>query len=350
MQQKRLFGNLDIQPETPTTPSPKRRGRPKGAKDTKPRKSPAEVLPADLLEHQKVPPTPGTQTKHWKTTGKKPTPRAKVGQTAKVLAEVIIPKGKKSEKVKVNNSPTGAKAGPVRVGQGAQLVLGKEFVKAQTGDLSQPKHITQEDIAQISDKPDWAIATPEEQMFCYEYFTRGFNLISAYKAVAGEAAYGGLEEIQKRAYIYVNRARVVKALRVLVDYFLQDRKIALAPKILDVLEAQAFYDPANIIGDDGCLVKKLADLDYRDRLCIKSIETKYFGKDADVSTTVVTLVDRVASLEKLARFIALFSSGDVTNNLHVHLPEDSKNKLGAVFQAAARLRLPEVQVLEDERC
>lgn len=228
----------------------------------------------------------------------------------------------------------------------------KIFSKEQVAAMRVERPLTLTDLASISEEEDWAKATPIEQMFCYEYFTRGFNLLAAFKAVAGADGHGDLEEVEKKAQMFANRYKVVKALKVLVDYFLQDRKIALAPKILEVLEAQAFYDIANIVDSNGELKCKLSDLSYKDRLCIKSIETRYYGKDADVSATVVTLVDRNQALEKLARFIALFHDvGNVSvsltqNNLTVPPSADTKERLGAIFQAASSFKITNIPSLE----
>lgn len=228
----------------------------------------------------------------------------------------------------------------------------KIFSKEQVAAMRVERPLTLVDLAEISDQEDWSKASPIEQMFCYEYFTRGFNLLAAFKAVAGADGHGDLEEVEKRAQMFANRMKVVRALKVLVDYFLQDRKVALAPKILEVLEAQAFYDIANIVDSNGELKCKLSELSYKDRLCIKSIETRYYGKDADVSATVVTLVDRNQALEKLARFIALFHDvGNVSvsltqNNLTIPPSSDSKARLGAIFQAASSFKITNVPSLE----
>lgn len=324
--------------DTPNNPASKtkskRRGRPKGAKDKKPRKNSKKQNEA--------------------------------ANTAKA-----VKKNKKLLKPDIESEPIfprdgergvhpGLPAGGNRRNRPRPLPPTLATTSADLKDVAQtiPEDIFTGSSPEVSNHADWRAATPIERRFCYEYFASGFRLVDSFRTIAGELGDGTPDEVLRRAKMYANRAPVVKALKVLVDYFLQDRKLCYAPKILGVLEAQAFYDPAEIIDDDGGLCKKLSDLEPHLRWCIKGIETKFFGKDADRSVTTVVLVDRTVALEKLSRYIALFNGEpgttiNVQNNIqnttvtHV-LPEDSRNRLTKVFQAAAHLRTPKPELIPAE--
>ena len=204
---------------------------------------------------------------------------------------------------------------------------------------------------ELSENPAWKKLGPQTSLFVYTYFATGFDLMKAFTSAWPEVK-GTIERpLHSEAQLVLGRNDVIKALKSLVDYFLAERRIVLAPKILDVLEAQAFFDIGDLIDDDGTLVKPLHEMTREQRLCIKGIETKYYGKNADVSQKVVTLVDRQQSLDKLARFIALFTidqpdnppppnPNNGGNHLHVHLPQDRVGHLKGIFQAASDLRLP----------
>lgn len=203
---------------------------------------------------------------------------------------------------------------------------------------------------ELSENSAWKKLGPQTSLFIYTYFATGFDLMKAF-TTAWPDVKGTIERpIHSEAQLVLGRSDVIKGLKSLVDYFLAERRIVLAPKILDVLEAQAFFDIGDLIDDDGELVKPLHEMTREQRLCIKGIETKFYGKNADVSQKVVTLVDRQQSLDKLARFIALFTidqpgivpptNPNGGNHLHVHLPQDRVGHLKGIFQAASDLRLP----------
>ena len=313
--------------KTPKNPASKteskRRGRPPGAKDTKPRKKKpkAETAAKAVKKNPKL---------------LKPD----------IESEPIFPRD--GEKGVLPGLPAGGN----RRNKPRPLPPTLATSNADLKDVAQtiPEDIFTGSPPEVSNHADWRAATPIERRFCYEYFASGFRLVDSFRTIAGDLGNGTPDEVLRRAKMYANRGPVVKAMKVLVDYFLQDRKLVYAPKILSVLEAQAFYDPAEIINDEGDLLKPLSQLDPHLRWCIKGIETKFFGKDADRSATIVVLVDRTVALDKLARYIALFSGEgqttinvqnnvqNTTNVTHV-LPEESRARLRDIFNGAAHLRV-----------
>ena len=316
--------------DTPENPAPKtepkRRGRPKGAKDTKPRKN-----------------------------SKKQNQAAETAKAVKKNRKLLKPE-LDTEPIFPRDGEKGVHPGhPVggnRRTKPRPLPPNLATTNADLKDVAQaiPEDIFTGSSPEISNHADWRAASPIERRFCYEYFASGFRLVDSFRTIAGDLGTGTPDEVLRRAKMYANRPPVVKALKVLVDYFLQDRKLVYAPRILSVLEAQAFYDPAEIIDAEGGLRKNLEDLDPHLRWCIKGIETKFFGKDADRSVTTVVLVDRTVALDKLARYISLFSGegqttinvqNNVQNNTTVQhvLPEESRSRLASIFNGAAHLRV-----------
>ena len=194
------------------------------------------------------------------------------------------------------------------------------------------------DVALLSDDPDWIRLDAQERLFVYHYFISGFDAAKAMEYAYPDFEPSGDVSMAAMGKIVAGKRSVLKGVRVLVDYFLSERKNVLAKTILDVLEAQAFYDVADIINDDGELVRPLAEMTREQRLAIKGVERKYFGKDADVETTVVTLVDRQAALDKLAKFVQLFIETPPPQNkneVHLHVASPIKTNLRTIFDNAA---------------
>ncbi len=199
----------------------------------------------------------------------------------------------------------------------------------------------------LAQSPEWQAISPQERVFLYKYFMSGFDETTSYLETLGNPDIS--KDVAKRsAHHVLNKPPMLKALQALVDYFLAERKISYVPKILSLLEAQAFYDPSEIVDSTGELRVPLADLPPYLRLCVEGIETKFYGKDADRSVTVVKLVNRQKALESLARYVALFS-GDVTNNVtinaqnamlqqNMNLPRETQSRLAAIFDSAVLAR------------
>ncbi len=193
----------------------------------------------------------------------------------------------------------------------------------------------------LAKDPDWAILAPEESYFLYQYFTTGFDDIAAYQTTFHPGS-NKIHEKERRIYAngsayILNRPHVVKALKALTNYFLAERKVTYAPRILQVLEAQAFYDPGDFLTSEGDLKVSLTDLTLAQRLCIEHIDTKYYGKDADRSVTTVKLVARHRAMEMLARYITLFAEtpaitiNQQNNVIQQAIPTDARARLASIF-------------------
>ena len=72
---------------------------------------------------------------------------------------------------------------------------------------------------------------------------------------------------------------------------------------IEQLQIEATYDPSMFIDPTGKPVfKKWEEIPEKYRCCIKEIETKAYGKDADRVITKIVLVDRSKARQELVKY------------------------------------------------
>jgi len=93
---------------------------------------------------------------------------------------------------------------------------------------------------------------------------------------------------------------------------LGDDKAVLAAQVIQKMKVRAFYDPADIINDDGNLRHSMDELSAMGlSYAIDGIECSY-TKEGD-KITKVKLADRQAALESLAKYLKLIQQGSQVN-------------------------------------
>lgn len=175
---------------------------------------------------------------------------------------------------------------------------------------------------------------PKHILFISYYINNGLNASQAYR----EAGFGSKKQstaaVAVGAHKLITQANIKAAIRLMMDAWLDAQKLKLDRQIIDVLTKRAFYDPKMFIKDDGSpAFEKLEDLPEEWRCVIDGIETKCFGKDADVVKTVVKLANREVSMDKLSKYIILFK--EQPQSLSLGLTDEAVNKLEGVFRKAA---------------
>ena len=102
--------------------------------------------------------------------------------------------------------------------------------------------------------------------------------------------------------------KVLDLMKVVVLKLIEQRKSVLEAKIVNMLYAQAFYDPKHLINAEGQpAFEKMEDLAPELRCCIERIETKFFGKNCEEKISTVILCDRHKALDKLGKYLAMFT-------------------------------------------
>jgi hypothetical protein len=172
--------------------------------------------------------------------------------------------------------------------------------------------------------------TLQEARFAAEYLTNGLNGTQAYKSAISSTCQDSTAA--SKGTMYLKREGVRMAISQFMSAWLGERKEKLEQKIIGVLWAQAFYDPADFYKPTGePAFVSWDEIPAELRVCVESIETKQYGQQAEVSRTVMKLVKRDTALERLARYIALFSAEEVNHNLN--LTAEAEKKLNDIFNA-----------------
>lgn len=167
---------------------------------------------------------------------------------------------------------------------------------------------------------------PREIRFIGEYLANGGNGSAAYRAVYRCASKHSGHYAAK----LLAKENVSRGIQAMIDIFLAEKKMEFTRKIINVLYCQAFYDPAMFITPKGAPAFDTWDKVPDDwRVCVEGIETKRFGKDADVAETAVKLVNRKDAMDRLARFLTLYK--EEPQEVHVHMPKEKEEQLNKIF-------------------
>lgn len=170
--------------------------------------------------------------------------------------------------------------------------------------------------------------SPKYIMFVAEYVTNGFNATEAYmKSIARKGSKR--ESCSCKGVEVVKNSNVQKAIRIVIDAWLNEKKTKLDKMIIDSLYREAFYDASMFITGTGApAFDKLEDIPEEWRRCIVGIETRSYGKDANRSHTIVKLADRSKARIELAKYIELYKEASVS----LSMTDETVEKLGKVFR------------------
>ena len=163
---------------------------------------------------------------------------------------------------------------------------------------------------------------PQQQLYIAYYCTNGFNQGEAAKATGA-----------KSASKFVKSDIINKATEEFMKEILVDRLSSLESRILDVLWTRAFYDPMEIIDEEG---QPRFDInDYKEVLGKNSVVIEGFkhyksNKDPNISWVEVQLADRNKALKELSTYIGMShedASGPATFTVNVELNNPAEGKV-----------------------
>ena len=166
--------------------------------------------------------------------------------------------------------------------------------------------LTQEFIQENTMDMEWdSELTPQEKLFISFYVSDAhWDEVKAYNMAK-------LPEAKTRAATKARALRILKKekVQIAIDNFVNSvvdiNKQRARITIMDLQTKRAFFDPAELINADGSLkYQTLEEIPAELRAIIDGIETKWYGKNADVKTTTVKLADRnraIADLKKMFR-------------------------------------------------
>jgi hypothetical protein len=141
--------------------------------------------------------------------------------------------------------------------------------------------------------------------FAQEYFLSGFkNASESYRKAYGEEI--GSSEVQSSRLLA--NARFQEYFAEFLEKQLGEDKAILSAKVVQKMTVRAFYDPADIINDDGSLRHSMEELSAMGlSYAIDGIERTITKQGDEIIR--VRLADRQAALESLAKYLRLIQQG-----------------------------------------
>lgn len=175
-----------------------------------------------------------------------------------------------------------------------------------------PKH-KKFDLSEVEELKGLEL-TPDELQFLYEYVNNNFDEKAAWEAVIGVEKRRKLKKstFYMQAKRMASRKNVKEAVTRLLTKHVESKKQIIPSTLIEGLIASATYDVSDIVDRDGeFIVDDLKELPvYVRKHVIEGIETKYWGKDADVKTTNVKLAKRSTARAQLIELMKIFDKLD----------------------------------------
>jgi hypothetical protein len=166
--------------------------------------------------------------------------------------------------------------------------------------------------------------TREEALYAIFYILNGRDGKQAYS----QAYKVPLNEIQRGTEAYYNNLclnsdpRIKEAAEIILDRFFLHKKDDLKQRLLEILQEQAFFDPAEIINSSGGLKTDLENLPLSLRRIVHGIKS---GKDG----VKVELADRMDAVKILGEYAGIASP--IKSELTLSISKDEEKELSEMF-------------------
>jgi len=171
-------------------------------------------------------------------------------------------------------------------------IFGIEIPKSKTTDIADiewPEEITN-----------------QEKLFVSYYISDAhWDPLKAF-LFAGYNPGSSIQSSRVRAHNLLNKDHIQKAIDIYTDTVIRINKNRAKVNIIELQRSRAFYDPAMLINADGSLkYRSLEEVPPEVRAAIDGIETKWYGKNADVQAVSVKLADRDRAMAHLTKLLNL---------------------------------------------
>ncbi|OQB98228.1 MAG: Terminase small subunit [Spirochaetes bacterium ADurb.Bin110] len=152
---------------------------------------------------------------------------------------------------------------------------------------------------------------PRWRKFAQEYFLSGLkNATESYRKAYGDS----VEAAHICAAQLLAKQRFQEYFAEFLEKQLGDDKAVLAAQVIQKMKVRAFYDPSDIINDDGSLRHSMEELSEMGlSYAIDGIERRITKQGDEIIR--VRLADRQAALESLAKYLRLIQQG---NNVEIN--------------------------------
>jgi hypothetical protein len=143
---------------------------------------------------------------------------------------------------------------------------------------------------------------PRQRLFCINYVLTGGNASQASVLSGCTSKYYAQQGAKWMAQDVIQQA-----IREFWEIVFGDKIDKIERNLIDALYRRAFSNRWQYFNKDGTLKDKIHSLEDlgEDHVLIDGIETKFYGKDADISVTVYKLADRDSAFKQLQSILGL---------------------------------------------
>lgn len=164
-------------------------------------------------------------------------------------------------------------------------------------------------LARMKKSQAFRACSPRERLFAINYVLHQGDVSLTMKATGATSKY-----YSRQAHMILKRDKVQLAIREFWDALFLDKIDKIQKVMLDQLYRRAFTARSKYFDKYGHLKDDLTLEDLGpDECIIDGIETKFYGKDADVRETVFKLADRNVAYRELQKLLGLDKKNTITN-------------------------------------
>lgn len=202
---------------------------------------------------------------------------------------------------------------------------GNEVTKHRTPPMN--REITESEAQEIIPEFKELGLNTRELMFAAYYVSNGHNATQAFISAAGDVSLS-YSACAVRSINLLKRPEIQKAVMMWFDRWFSERKTALEKEIVETYYLRAFY-PIDVFLDADFKPKSLELIDKKWHCCIDGVETKYYGRNAEVEVKVLKLANREKALDQLAKYMGMFAESIAMN---ITLSDGASERMAKIFK------------------
>lgn len=157
--------------------------------------------------------------------------------------------------------------------------------------------------------------TNKQKAFCWYYVHNGNHRVDACLKAGYKTSRTGkkaIHALQVSGWQLLNHPKIKACIKDIVKNDIDLKKNVLEHNIFNTLLEIINLDILKYVNEDGSVKTKLSDIPKRIRRLIKKVETKYYGKNADVKVLTIDFLGKDWAMDKLIKYIKMIET-DPTN-------------------------------------
>jgi len=176
--------------------------------------------------------------------------------------------------------------------------------------------------------------TKKQRDFAFYYVMTDQDIIEAVKLAGYSEKYNNKMDEKKYhqclmtvGYQNLQRHNIQQAIKKIIEKEIEIAKIPMEYNIFKKLQLVMDLDILEYLTDDGEVKSNFKDIPKPIRQCIKKVETKYYGKDAQVRVVSLEILGKEFAIQTFMKYIGMLKEQPVNNVINLIAKQQMLNIL-----------------------